>query len=212
MLAWGEVESDGAGQALQGLVYVFIFAAALGVAAAAYFGLTFTPIESAVTAIAFGCLAVLLVERQMRRRAEARLEKAVEDLSRLLSTDAQAGSVLSQRVNALKAQLSDLRQRSIQYNIYQRDADTNRELYDGLLQRYKEIGVAGAAENNNVAVVDAARLPETPSSPRLSVNLLLFTLAGAILGLIVVAVLEQLGEGAEPALSPNAPTGPPQTA
>jgi len=101
MLAWGEVESDGAGQALQGLVYVFIFVAALGVAAAAYFGLTFTPIEAAVTAIAFGCLAVLLVERQMRRRAEARLEKAVEDLSRLLSTDAQAGSVLSQRVNAL---------------------------------------------------------------------------------------------------------------
>jgi cyclic-di-GMP phosphodiesterase TipF (flagellum assembly factor) len=89
------------GQAVQGLVYVFIALAALGVAAAAYFGLTFTPIEAAVTAIAFGCLAVLLVERQLRRRAEARLEKAVEDLSRLLSTDAQAGSVLSQRLNAL---------------------------------------------------------------------------------------------------------------
>jgi cyclic-di-GMP phosphodiesterase TipF (flagellum assembly factor) len=86
---------------LQGLVYVFIALAALGVAVAAYFGLTFTPIEAVVTAIAFGCLAVLLVERQMRRRAEQRLEKAVEDLSRLLSTDAQAGSVLSQRINAL---------------------------------------------------------------------------------------------------------------
>ena len=58
-------------------------------------------IEAAVAAIAFGCVAVLLVERQLRRRAEGRLEKAIEDLSRLLSTDAQAGSVLSQRVNAL---------------------------------------------------------------------------------------------------------------
>ena len=86
---------------MQGLVYVFIAVAALGVAGATYFGLTFTPIEAAVTAIAFGCLAVLLVERQLRRRAEGRLEKAIEDLSRLLSTDAQAGSVLSQRVNAL---------------------------------------------------------------------------------------------------------------
>jgi cyclic-di-GMP phosphodiesterase TipF (flagellum assembly factor) len=86
---------------VQGLVYVFIAVAALGVAGATYFGLTFTPIEAAVTAIAFGCLAVLLVERQLRRRAEGRLEKAIEDLSRLLSTDAQAGSVLSQRVNAL---------------------------------------------------------------------------------------------------------------
>ncbi|MBI4920799.1 MAG: EAL domain-containing protein [Devosia nanyangense] len=94
------VES-GAGQAVQGLVYLFIALAALGVAGTAYFGLTFTPIEAAVTAVAFGCLAVLLVERQLRRRAEARLEKAVEDLSRLLSTDAQAGSVLSQRINAL---------------------------------------------------------------------------------------------------------------
>jgi len=86
---------------VQGLVYLFIALAALGVAAAAYLGLTFTPIEAAVTAIAFGCLAVLLVERQLRRRAEGRLEKAIEDLSRLLSTDAQAGSVLSQRINAL---------------------------------------------------------------------------------------------------------------
>ena len=86
---------------MQGLVYVFIALAALGVAVAAYFGLTFSPIEAIVTAIAFGALCVLLVERQMRRRAEQRLEKAVEDLSRLLSTDAQAGSVLSQRINAL---------------------------------------------------------------------------------------------------------------
>ena len=86
---------------MQALVYVFIALSALGVAAAAYFSLTFTPIEAVTIAIAFGCLAVLLVERQIRRRVEKRLEKAVEDLSRLLSTDAQAGSELSRRVNGL---------------------------------------------------------------------------------------------------------------
>jgi cyclic-di-GMP phosphodiesterase, flagellum assembly factor TipF len=86
---------------VQGLIYLFIALSALGVAAAAYFGLTFTPIEAAVTAIAFGAVAVILVERSLRRRAEARLEKGIEDLSRLLATDAQAGSTLSQRINAL---------------------------------------------------------------------------------------------------------------
>ena len=101
MVAQGDRAESGSEAVVQGLVYLFIGVAALGVAGAAYFGLTFTPIEAAVTAIAFGCLAVLLVERQLRRRAETRLEKAIEDLSRLLSTDAQAGSVLSQRVNAL---------------------------------------------------------------------------------------------------------------
>ncbi|MDB5538408.1 MAG: hypothetical protein JWQ89_135 [Devosia sp.] len=86
---------------MQGLVYIFIALATLGVAAAAYFGLTFSPIEAFVTAIAFGAIAVVLMERRLRQRSEARLERAVEDLARLLSTDAKAGQVLSQRLNAI---------------------------------------------------------------------------------------------------------------
>lgn len=86
---------------MQGLVYIFIALAAVGVAAAAYFGLFFSPIEAVVTAIAFGCVAIMLVERSLRQRSEARLERAVEDLARLLSTDAKAGQVLSQRLNAI---------------------------------------------------------------------------------------------------------------
>lgn len=86
---------------MQGLVYIFIALSALGVAGAAYFGFTFTPIEAVVTALCFGVVCVVLVERQLRRRSEARLERAIEDLARLLSTDAQAGQVLSQRINQL---------------------------------------------------------------------------------------------------------------
>lgn len=93
--------SGGVKRLVQGLVYIFIALAALGVAGAAYFGLTFTPIEAFVVAIAFGCVAVMLLERSLRQRSEARLERAIEDLARLLSTDAQAGAVLSQRINAL---------------------------------------------------------------------------------------------------------------
>ncbi|WP_417309729.1 EAL domain-containing protein [Devosia sp.] len=86
---------------MQGLVYIFIALAAVGVAAAAYFGLTFSPIEAIVTAIAFGSVAVTLLERQLRQRSEARLEKTLEDMARMLSSDARAGQVLSQRVNAI---------------------------------------------------------------------------------------------------------------
>ncbi len=86
---------------MQSLVYIFIALAGLGVGAAAYFGFTFSPIEAFVVAVVFVCIAVMLMERALRRRAENRLEKAIEDLSRLLSTDAQAGAVLGQRINAL---------------------------------------------------------------------------------------------------------------
>lgn len=102
---------------------------------------------------------------------------------------------LQARVDALKGNLTNLRQRSIQYNIYQRDADINRELYNALLQRYKEIGVAGGIENNNIAVVDPAKLPDRPSRPSLLINLLLATFAGGLAGVALAAALEQIDEG-----------------
>lgn len=102
---------------MQGLVYIFIALAALGVGGAAYFGLTFSPIEAVVTAVAFGCVAVLLQERALRMRSEARLERAIEDLARLLSTDAQAGAVLSQRINALTDANAGSRLESIEADI-----------------------------------------------------------------------------------------------
>jgi uncharacterized protein involved in exopolysaccharide biosynthesis len=140
------------------------------------------------------------------RNEENRIRAALEQASQAATGREQA---LTRQVDSLKVSLADLRQRSIQYNLYQRDAQTNRELYDALLQRYKEVGVAGEALSNNVAVVDAARVPDDPSSPRLSVNLLLFTLAGAILAAIVVAILDQLGGPNETAILPT-PLSEPQ--
>lgn len=89
------------GPHVQALVYLFIALAAAGLGATAYFGLTFTPAEAILVAIVVGCVFVVLMERVLRERAERRLERAIEDLSRLLSTDAQAGAVLGQRINVL---------------------------------------------------------------------------------------------------------------
>jgi cyclic-di-GMP phosphodiesterase TipF (flagellum assembly factor) len=86
---------------VQALVYTFIALAAAAIGAAAYFGLTFTPAEAMLAAVVFGCVCIVLLERTLRQRAENRLEKAIEDLSRLLATDAQAGAVLGQRINAM---------------------------------------------------------------------------------------------------------------
>lgn len=86
---------------MQSLVYIFIALSGVAVAAATYFGLAFTPVQALLSGMMLVVLAVVLVERTMRRRSEQRIEKAIEDLSRLLSTDAQAGQVLSQRINEM---------------------------------------------------------------------------------------------------------------
>lgn len=107
---------------------------------------------------------------------------------------------LSARVEQLKGSYLDLRRRSIQYNIFQQEVDTNRALYDGLLQRFKEIGVAGGVGVNNISVVDQADVPQKPSSPRLLLNLAIALLIGLGLGVALALVLEQMDEAiADPA-------------
>ena len=69
---------------------------------------------------------------------------------------------LQARVDGLKAQLLGEQGRSIQYNIIQRDVDTNRALYDALLQRFKEVGVAGGIGTNNISIVDRAPSAKSP--------------------------------------------------
>ena len=100
---------------------------------------------------------------------------------------------LQEQVNRLKGEFSGERRDSIQYNIFQREVDTNRQLYDGLLQRYKEIGVAGVG-TNNISVVDRAQPAERPSSPKLLLNVALAMLAGLGLAAAYVFVMEQIDQ------------------
>ena len=101
---------------------------------------------------------------------------------------------LQAQVNGLKGDVLDLRDRSIQYNILQRELDTTRAMYETLLQRYKEIAVTGDVVANNISVVDSARPPGAPSKPNLLINLALAALFGLGLGVVAALVLEALDE------------------
>lgn len=98
---------------------------------------------------------------------------------------------LADKVTQDKDQVLDQRVRSIQYNILQREVDTNKTLYEGLLQRYKEIGVAGAIDSNNISIVDTAKVPGLPFKPIISRNLGFFGIAGLALGFLLAFLLER---------------------
>lgn len=101
---------------------------------------------------------------------------------------------LQTQVTGLTGDVLDLRDRSIQYNILQRELDTTRTLYEGLLQRYKEVGVTGGVSTNNISIVDNATPPSKPSKPDLLVNILMAALLGLGLGLVAALVVEALDE------------------
>lgn len=101
---------------------------------------------------------------------------------------------MKKRIDILKAEVLDLQKRSIEYNILKKEVDTNRSLYDGLLQRYKEVDIAGGVGANNVFVVEKATLPRSPSSPRIARSLMISFALGAMAGLGAAYLLEHIDD------------------
>lgn len=99
---------------------------------------------------------------------------------------------LAAQVSGFKQDVQSERGRSIQYNILQREVDTNRALYDALLQRYKEIGVAGGIGHSNVSLVDEAEPPRLPFRPDIPLNAAIGLLAGLALGIGLAVVAHLL--------------------
>jgi capsular exopolysaccharide synthesis family protein len=138
----------------------------------------------------------------VRRVAEeiAQVERAMaEEQQRILSGVAEDFTVARQREDLLRGVAN--RQRMlvnalsgdfIEYNILKRDAETNRQLYEGLLQRLKEAGVSAGLRASNIAVLDAAQVPEEPYRPRRAVNCLLGLAFGTLFGIGLAFVQEHM--------------------
>ncbi len=106
---------------------------------------------------------------------------------------AQEASVKA-KLEAAKKDVLDLQGRSVRYSILKREVDTNRTLYDGLLQRLKEVGVEAGVGTNNVSVVDPALVPGGPFKPNLTLNLQIAALLGLALGVGLAFFLDYLDD------------------
>jgi polysaccharide biosynthesis transport protein len=126
--------------------------------------------------------------RNQIQELDAQAEKEIHAIKASIESSylnaVQEEESLKAQLDQTKTEVTVQRNSNIEYTILKRETDTNRTLYDGLLQRYKEIGVTGAVGNNNISVVDEAIFPNSPQSPNLLRNLGLGLISGLILGLM----------------------------
>ena len=101
---------------------------------------------------------------------------------------------LAATINTIKSEILALQDRSTDYQTMKREVDTNRELYDGLLQRMKEVGVVAGIGTNNISVVDAAEVPREKFSPSLKKNLAIALALGLFGGIALAFLLETLDD------------------
>jgi polysaccharide biosynthesis transport protein len=103
-------------------------------------------------------------------------------------------ALLAQKLVSSKQEAMGMQSRSIQYSILKREADTNRQMYEALLQRLKEVSVAGGVGTNNVFVVDKAEVPGGPYKPDMQRNLMIALLIGLSGGIGLAFFFEHLDD------------------
>jgi len=128
----------------------------------------------------------------VQNRLNGEINKIINGMNSDYESGLRREALLRQAFEQQKVKVMEMKDKAIQYNILKREADTNRELYKGLLQRMKEAGVSAGITASNIQVVDQAEMPMGPYKPNTSRNLLLAAVVGLFLGVGLAFFFEYL--------------------
>ncbi|MGA9040138.1 MAG: polysaccharide biosynthesis tyrosine autokinase [Terriglobales bacterium] len=104
----------------------------------------------------------------------------------------QHETMLHAALEKQKQEANQLNESAIEYSLLKRDVDSNRALYEGLLEKLKEAGVTAGLRSNNVRPVDIARVPTAPAEPDLPRNLSFALALGLTTGIGLAFLLESV--------------------
>jgi succinoglycan biosynthesis transport protein ExoP len=128
------------------------------------------------------------------QNAETRIQAEIARIVQAMRSEYEAALVeektLAAALNQQKQEAQGLNRTSIQYSVLQRDATANRQMFETLLQRTQETGVAEELPTGNIRVVDPAEVPGGPVAPDIFNNLLMGALFGLTLAVGLAFVFE----------------------
>jgi len=130
--------------------------------------------------------------KEIDRQFQSETRKAVDHLRGQYLAALQRENMLRDAFEKQKQQANKLNENAIEYSLLKRDVETNRTLYEGLLEKLKEAGVTAGLRSNNIKILDAARVPTAPVEPNIPRNLLFALVLGITSGVGLAFLLENM--------------------
>ena len=109
--------------------------------------------------------------KEVDAQLQAEMTKVVSRVRSDYLAALQHETMLRQALDKQKQEANKLNESAIEYSLLKRDVESNRTLYEGLMEKLKEAGVTAGLRSNNIRSVDKARVPTYPSEPNVPRNL-----------------------------------------
>lgn len=129
---------------------------------------------------------------ETKLRLAQQIRSVVEGINSAYFAAAGKERALRLQMDKQKSDALALKDASVEYSILAREVNTNKQLYDSVLERFKEISIAGGIPAANVSILDRAEIPRQPSKPNKRLNLMLGALLGLMGGLGLALLLEHI--------------------
>jgi succinoglycan biosynthesis transport protein ExoP len=136
---------------------------------------------------------VLEIQNQLNEINKAYQEELQSGVLRVQSeyyTAVKREQMLKAALDEQTVVANQLDENAIEYRILKQEADSNRQLYDGLLEKLKEASLTAGLNSSNIRIVDKARIPLFPARPNVPRNMLFAVLLGLFGGVVVAFALE----------------------
>src|SRR5688500_4928688 len=128
------------------------------------------------------------------RQLNLEIAKAVDSIRHDYESAMLEERTLATALDEQKEIATDLDRKSVTYTVLQRDAESNRELYQTLLRREKELQVLANSRGNNVRLVEQAAIPGAPFSPNLRRSVMFGTIVAFLVAIALVLGLDYLDD------------------
>ena len=128
------------------------------------------------------------------RQVNAEVDKTAQAVRNEYEAALAEERTLSADLEGQKAAAMDLNRKGIDYSVLQREAESNRQVYESLLQREKELRVIANSRANNVRVLDRAEVPGGPFTPNVNRAWMMAMLFGLGLGVAAAFAIDYLDD------------------
>ncbi len=130
------------------------------------------------------------IQESLERERWRAAEKISNDYFAALRREKLVRQAFAER----QAQANLIAEKSVQYGILSREVDSNKTLYDGLLERLKDAGASAGLNDSNIRIVDPGTVPYKPIAPNYPLNLGLAAFLGLGLGVGMAFLKEHLDQ------------------